>query len=116
MKPQPQVYFLDSPYHQEDIKPDLFLENKAKSPFQYQDGDKMSYHEKEQSKHLSQDSGWSKFSGKGEYDHMELIDYIDGVFIDVPSITDYWITARLNTAFKAHASICYAEMKEIYGR
>ncbi|MBW0574694.1 hypothetical protein O181_114409 [Austropuccinia psidii MF-1] len=47
---------------------------------------------------------------------MELIDYIDGLFIDVPSIPDYWITARLNTAFKGHASIWYTEMKEILGR
>ncbi|MBW0493387.1 hypothetical protein O181_033102 [Austropuccinia psidii MF-1] len=47
---------------------------------------------------------------------MELIDYIDGFFIDVPSIPDYWITARLNTAFKGHASIWYTEMKEIHGR
>ncbi|MBW0578663.1 hypothetical protein O181_118378 [Austropuccinia psidii MF-1] len=47
---------------------------------------------------------------------MELIDYIDGLFIDVPSIPDYWITARLNTAFKGHDSIWYTEMKEIHGR
>ena len=47
---------------------------------------------------------------------MELIDYIDGLFIDVPSIPDYWITARLNTAFKGNASIWYTEMKEIHGR
>ncbi|MBW0588850.1 hypothetical protein O181_128565 [Austropuccinia psidii MF-1] len=46
---------------------------------------------------------------------MELIDYIHGLFIDVPSIPDYWITARLNTAFKGHASIWYTEMKEIHG-
>ncbi|MBW0491526.1 hypothetical protein O181_031241 [Austropuccinia psidii MF-1] len=42
---------------------------------------------------------------------MELIDYID-----VPSIPDYWINARLNTEFKSHASIWYTEMKEIHGR
>ncbi|MBW0465947.1 hypothetical protein O181_005662 [Austropuccinia psidii MF-1] len=47
---------------------------------------------------------------------MELIDYIDGVFIDVQSIPDYWITARINKAFKGHASIWYLEMKEIHGR
>ncbi|MBW0515342.1 hypothetical protein O181_055057 [Austropuccinia psidii MF-1] len=47
---------------------------------------------------------------------MVLIDYIDGLFIDLPSIPDYWITARLNTAFKGHASIWYTEMKEIHGR
>ncbi|MBW0461345.1 hypothetical protein O181_001060 [Austropuccinia psidii MF-1] len=47
---------------------------------------------------------------------MELIDYIDGLFIDVPSIPDYWITARLDTAFKVNASIWYTEMKEINGR
>ncbi|MBW0554950.1 hypothetical protein O181_094665 [Austropuccinia psidii MF-1] len=47
---------------------------------------------------------------------MELIDYIDGFSIDVPSIQYYWITARLNTAFKGHASIWYTEMKEIHGR
>ncbi|MBW0548904.1 hypothetical protein O181_088619 [Austropuccinia psidii MF-1] len=47
---------------------------------------------------------------------MELIDYIDGLCIDVPSIPDCWITARLNTEFKSHASIWYTEMKEIHGR
>ncbi|MBW0460536.1 hypothetical protein O181_000251 [Austropuccinia psidii MF-1] len=47
---------------------------------------------------------------------MELIDYIDELFIDLPSILDYWITNRLNTAFKGHASIWYTEMKEIRGR
>ncbi|MBW0550880.1 hypothetical protein O181_090595 [Austropuccinia psidii MF-1] len=46
---------------------------------------------------------------------MEIIDYIDGLFIDVPSIPNYWITARPNTAFKGHASIWYTEMKEIHG-
>ncbi|MBW0481024.1 hypothetical protein O181_020739 [Austropuccinia psidii MF-1] len=47
---------------------------------------------------------------------MELINYIDGLFIDVPSIPDYWITSRLNTEFKGHAGIWYAERKEIHGR
>ncbi|MBW0529315.1 hypothetical protein O181_069030 [Austropuccinia psidii MF-1] len=47
---------------------------------------------------------------------MELIYYINGLFIDLPSISDYWITARLNKEFKAHASIWYTEMKEIHGR
>ncbi|MBW0501271.1 hypothetical protein O181_040986 [Austropuccinia psidii MF-1] len=59
---------------------------------------------------------WPKFPGIGEYDHMELIDYIDGLFIDVPSIPDYWITARHDTEFKGNASIWYIEMKEIHGR
>ncbi|MBW0478563.1 hypothetical protein O181_018278 [Austropuccinia psidii MF-1] len=31
-------------------------------------------------------------------------------------IPDYWITARLDTAFKQHASIWYTEMKELHGR
>ncbi|MBW0499136.1 hypothetical protein O181_038851 [Austropuccinia psidii MF-1] len=47
---------------------------------------------------------------------MELRSNIDGLFIDVLSIPDYRITARLNTAFKGHASIWYTEMKEIHGR
>ncbi|MBW0522675.1 hypothetical protein O181_062390 [Austropuccinia psidii MF-1] len=47
---------------------------------------------------------------------MELIDYTDGLFIDVPSIQDVWITARLNTSFKGNASIWYTEMKEVHGR
>ncbi|MBW0493945.1 hypothetical protein O181_033660 [Austropuccinia psidii MF-1] len=76
----------------------------------------MSYSEKEELKQLPEASSWPKFSGTVEYDHMELIDYIDGLFIDLPSTPDYWITARLNTAFKGHASIWYTEMKEIHGR
>ncbi|MBW0529009.1 hypothetical protein O181_068724 [Austropuccinia psidii MF-1] len=47
---------------------------------------------------------------------MELIDYIDGLFIDVSSIPDYWITAKLNTEFKFHDSIWYTEMKELHVR
>ncbi|MBW0482114.1 hypothetical protein O181_021829 [Austropuccinia psidii MF-1] len=45
---------------------------------------------------------------------MERIDYIYAIFNDVPSIQDYWITARINTEFKRHASIWYTEMKEIH--
>ncbi|MBW0494739.1 hypothetical protein O181_034454 [Austropuccinia psidii MF-1] len=116
MKLQPQGHVMDNLYHQDDIKPDAMLINKARSPSQYQDGDNMSYSEKESLKQLPEASIWPKFSGTGEYDHMELIDYVDGLFIDVTSIPDYCITARLNTAFKGHASIWYTEMKEINGR
>ncbi|MBW0561890.1 hypothetical protein O181_101605 [Austropuccinia psidii MF-1] len=116
MKPQTQDHVMDNPYYQDDIKPDAMLVNKARSPSQYQDGDNMSYYEKEALKQLPEASSWPKFSGKGEYDHMELIDYIYQLFIDVPRIPDYWITAILNTAFKGHASIWYTEMKEIHGR
>ncbi|MBW0471466.1 hypothetical protein O181_011181 [Austropuccinia psidii MF-1] len=116
MKPQPQGHALDYPYHQEDIKPDALLGNEARSPSQYQDGDNMSYSEKEALKQLPEASSWPKLSGTGEYNHMELIDYIYGLLIDVPRIPGYWINARLNTAFKGHASIWYTEMKEIHGR
>ncbi|MBW0540263.1 hypothetical protein O181_079978 [Austropuccinia psidii MF-1] len=90
MKSQPQGHVMDNPHHQDDIKPDAML--------------------------IPEASSWPKFAGAGEYDHMELIDYIDGLFIDLPSIPDYWITARLSTAFKGHASIWYTEMKEIHVR
>ncbi|MBW0566270.1 hypothetical protein O181_105985 [Austropuccinia psidii MF-1] len=72
----------------------------------------MSYSEKEALKQLPEASSCPKFLGTGEYDHMELIHYIDRLFIHVSSIPDYWITARLNTEFKGHASIWYTEMKE----
>ncbi|MBW0490266.1 hypothetical protein O181_029981 [Austropuccinia psidii MF-1] len=88
-KPQPQGHILDDPYYQEDIKPDALLVNKARSPTQYKDEDNMYYSEKEALKQLPEASSWPKFSGTGEYDHMELIDYIDGLFIDVPRIPDY---------------------------
>ncbi|MBW0546040.1 hypothetical protein O181_085755 [Austropuccinia psidii MF-1] len=107
---------MDNPYQQEDITPNAMLVNKEISPSQYQDGDNISYYEKEALKQLPEASSWPKFSVTGEYDHMELIDYIDGLFINVPSIPDYWITARLNTEFKGHASIWCTEMKEIHGR
>ncbi|MBW0477374.1 hypothetical protein O181_017089 [Austropuccinia psidii MF-1] len=116
MKPQPQGHALDDLYHQEDIKPDALLGNEARSPSQYQDRDNMSYSEKQALKQLPEASIWPKFSETGEYDHMELIDYIDGLFIDLPSIPDFWITARLNTELKGHAIIWYTEMKEIHGR
>ncbi|MBW0495109.1 hypothetical protein O181_034824 [Austropuccinia psidii MF-1] len=116
MKPQPQGHVMDNPYRQEDITPDSMLVNKARSPSQYQDGDNMTYSGKEALKQLLEASSWPKFSGTEEYDHLELIDYIDGLSIDVPSITDYSITSRLNTAFIGNASIWYTEMKEIHGR
>ncbi|MBW0539616.1 hypothetical protein O181_079331 [Austropuccinia psidii MF-1] len=116
MKPQPQGNVMDNPYHQDDIKPDSMLMIKARSLSQYQDGDNMSYSEKEALKQLPEASSWPKFSGTGEYDHMELRDSIYGLFIDVPSITDYWSTARLNIAFKGHASIWYTEMKNTHGK
>ncbi|MBW0477143.1 hypothetical protein O181_016858 [Austropuccinia psidii MF-1] len=116
MKPQPQGHVMENSYHQDDIKPDFMLISKARSPSQYQDGDNISYSEREALKQLPEASSWPKFSGTGEYDHMELLDYIDGIFIYVPSMKDYWITARHNTAFKGHASIWYTEMKEIHGR
>ncbi|MBW0571038.1 hypothetical protein O181_110753 [Austropuccinia psidii MF-1] len=77
MKPQPQGHVMDNPYHQNDIKPDAMLMTKARSASQYQDGDNMSYSEKEAFKQLPEASSWPKFSGTGEYDHMELIDHID---------------------------------------
>ncbi|MBW0557886.1 hypothetical protein O181_097601 [Austropuccinia psidii MF-1] len=89
--------------------------NKAISPSQYQDGDTLSYSDKEALKQLPEASSWPKFSGKGEYDYVELIDYIDGLFINVPNIPDYWITATINKSFKGHSSIWYTEMKEIHG-
>ncbi|MBW0592541.1 hypothetical protein O181_132256 [Austropuccinia psidii MF-1] len=111
LKPQPQGHVMDNPYHQEDIKPDAILVNKTRSPSKYQNGDSMYYYEKEALKQLPEAPSWPKFSRAGEYDHLELIYYIYGLFNDVPRIPDYWITARLNTAFKGHASIWYTEMK-----
>ncbi|MBW0593498.1 hypothetical protein O181_133213 [Austropuccinia psidii MF-1] len=105
MHPQPQGHVMENPYHKEEIKPDAILVNKIQSPSQYQDGDNMSYSETEALKHLPGASSWPKFSGTGEYDHMELIYYIYGLFIDVLSVPDYWITSRLNTLSKGNASI-----------
>ncbi|MBW0475687.1 hypothetical protein O181_015402 [Austropuccinia psidii MF-1] len=76
----------------------------------------MTYSEKEALKQLPEASRWPKFCVVGEYDHMDLIDYINGLFIDVPSIPGYWSTSRLNTELKRHAGIWYTGMKEINGR
>ncbi|MBW0517589.1 hypothetical protein O181_057304 [Austropuccinia psidii MF-1] len=46
---------------------------------------------------------------------MDNLYYQDDIKPDA-IIPDYWITARLNTAFKVHASIWYTEMKEVHGR
>ncbi|MBW0486628.1 hypothetical protein O181_026343 [Austropuccinia psidii MF-1] len=88
MKPQPEVHAFENLYHKEDIKPEASLVIKARSPSQYLDRDNMSYSGKEALDQLPEASIWPKFSGTGEYDHMELIDYISGLFIDVPSIPD----------------------------
>ncbi|MBW0472484.1 hypothetical protein O181_012199 [Austropuccinia psidii MF-1] len=47
LKPQPQGHVKDNPYHQDD----MFM-NKERSPSQCQDGDNMSYSEKEALKQL----------------------------------------------------------------
>ncbi|MBW0594235.1 hypothetical protein O181_133950 [Austropuccinia psidii MF-1] len=65
LKPQPLGHVVDNSYHQEDIKPDSMLVNKTRSPSQYQDGDNMSYSEKEALKQLPQASSWPKLSGTG---------------------------------------------------
>ncbi|MBW0492408.1 hypothetical protein O181_032123 [Austropuccinia psidii MF-1] len=114
MKPQPQGHALDNPY-QEDIKPDFLLDNNPRSPSPYQDGDNMTYSDKEELKQLPEALNWQSFSGVGENNYMELIYYIDGLFIGVPSIQYYCITAILNTASKGHVSIWYKEIKEIHG-
>ncbi|MBW0531168.1 hypothetical protein O181_070883 [Austropuccinia psidii MF-1] len=77
MNPQPQGHVMDNPYHQGDIKANAMLLNKARTPSQYQDGDNMSHSVKEALKQLPEATSWPKFSGTGEYDHIELIDYID---------------------------------------
>ncbi|MBW0533217.1 hypothetical protein O181_072932 [Austropuccinia psidii MF-1] len=105
MKLQQQGHAMDNQYHQDEIKADAMLMNNKRSLSQYQDEDNISYSSKEPLNQLPEASSWPKFSGTGEFDHMKLIDYINGLFIDVPRIPDYWITARLNTAFKGHASI-----------
>ncbi|MBW0517356.1 hypothetical protein O181_057071 [Austropuccinia psidii MF-1] len=76
----------------------------------------MTYSEKEALKQHPEASSWPKLSCVGEYYHMDLIDYIDGLLIDVPSIQDCCINARLKAEFKGHASIWYTEIKEIHGR
>ncbi|MBW0467651.1 hypothetical protein O181_007366 [Austropuccinia psidii MF-1] len=82
MKPQPQGHVTDTPYHLDDIKPDAMLVDKERSPSKYQDGESMSYSEKEALKQLPEASSWRRFSGTGEYDYMELIHYyINGLFV-----------------------------------
>ncbi|MBW0503954.1 hypothetical protein O181_043669 [Austropuccinia psidii MF-1] len=105
MKPQPEGHALENSWHQEEYKPYAVLVNKAISPSQHQDEDNMSYAEKEALKQIPEASSWPEFSGTGEYNHMELIDYVCGLFIYVPSIPDYWMKGRVNTAFKEHSSI-----------
>ncbi|MBW0466427.1 hypothetical protein O181_006142 [Austropuccinia psidii MF-1] len=50
MKTHTQVHVMDNPYHQEEIKPDALLDKKERSPSGFQDGEKMSYSEKEELK------------------------------------------------------------------
>ncbi|MBW0584005.1 hypothetical protein O181_123720 [Austropuccinia psidii MF-1] len=83
LKSQPQGQVMDNPY-----QPDAMFMNKARSLSQYQDGDGMSYSENQALKQLFKASSWPKFSVTGEYDHMQLIDYIDRLCIYVPSKPD----------------------------
>ncbi|MBW0543514.1 hypothetical protein O181_083229 [Austropuccinia psidii MF-1] len=57
IKPQTQRNVSgNTPYHQEDIKPDALLENKPRSSSQYQDGDQMTCSEKEALKQVPETS------------------------------------------------------------
>ncbi|MBW0483257.1 hypothetical protein O181_022972 [Austropuccinia psidii MF-1] len=56
MKRQPRGHVMDIKYHQEEIKPDSLLDNKARSPSHYQDGESISYSEKEALKQLPEAS------------------------------------------------------------
>ncbi|MBW0495784.1 hypothetical protein O181_035499 [Austropuccinia psidii MF-1] len=112
INPQSQGHFFGNiPHHQEAIKPDSQMEGNPGSPSNYQDGYNMTYFKKEALKNLSEATSLLEFSGVGEYAHMDLIDYIYGLFIDGPSIPDYWITARLNNSLKGNSGIWYSEMK-----
>ncbi|MBW0484050.1 hypothetical protein O181_023765 [Austropuccinia psidii MF-1] len=85
-KIQPQTHghvFGNALHLKEDIKPGGPMEIKYRSPSQYQDGDNMTYSEKEVLKQLPEATVAPKFSCVGEYDHMRLIDYVDLLFIDV---------------------------------
>ncbi|MBW0504163.1 hypothetical protein O181_043878 [Austropuccinia psidii MF-1] len=91
MKPQPQAHAFYNTY-QEDIKPDVILDNKPRSPSQYQYGDNITYSEKELLKQLPEASVWPNFSGVGEYDHMgSLIILLDSSLM----YQEYQITGLL---------------------
>ncbi|MBW0464166.1 hypothetical protein O181_003881 [Austropuccinia psidii MF-1] len=90
--------------------------SKHRSPSQNQDGDNMTWSEKEALRKLPEATVWPKFSGVREYDHMVLIDYIDRLLIVVPRILDYWIKAIWNTELNRNSGIWYTEIKEIHGR
>ncbi|MBW0519415.1 hypothetical protein O181_059130 [Austropuccinia psidii MF-1] len=62
LKPHPEGHVMENPYQPDDIKPDAMLMNRARYPSQYQDGDGMSYSEKEALKQLAEASSWPKFS------------------------------------------------------
>ncbi|MBW0532385.1 hypothetical protein O181_072100 [Austropuccinia psidii MF-1] len=79
----------------------------------YQNGERLSSSEKQELKQSSEVVYWKRFSGVGEYDHMDIIDYIHLLFVYVHNIPDYWITTRINTEFRCHKNIWYTEMKEI---
>ncbi|MBW0485260.1 hypothetical protein O181_024975 [Austropuccinia psidii MF-1] len=87
-----------------------------RSSSQYPYGYNMTLSEKEALKQLPEATSLPELSGVGGYNHKELIDYIYGLLIDVPSIPDCWITARLNTEFKGNASIWNTEVEEIHVR
>ncbi|MBW0514188.1 hypothetical protein O181_053903 [Austropuccinia psidii MF-1] len=115
-QPQTQGNVLDNTlYHQDDNKPDALFENKQIFSSKYQDGDNMTYSEKEELKKLPEASSLPNFSGVREYDNMKLIYYIYLLFIDALSMPYYWTTARLKTELKGNATIWYTEMKKIYG-
>ncbi|MBW0513559.1 hypothetical protein O181_053274 [Austropuccinia psidii MF-1] len=64
IKPQQQGHSLDNPY-QEDIEEDLLLDNKPRSPSQYQDGDDMTCSQKEALRQITEASSRPKSSGVG---------------------------------------------------
>lgn len=62
-----------------------------------------------------QSKDWPKFSGEGEYDHMEFIDWEDQIKIDM-HVPDTLIMSKLSIVFTGLAKLWFQEKRREVGR
>ena len=67
-------------------------------------------------KNLPATSDWPKFSGEGEYDFNEMIDFIDDLFMNIPDFPDYAVVTKLSIVFTKSALLWYNDTKKTYGK
>ena len=63
-------------------------------------------------KNMPPTSEWPKFSGEGEYDFNEIIEFIDDLFVNIPNFPNYAVTRKLGMIFTKVALLWYNDSRK----